>query len=112
MIPFGKQLITATNGGKTSPFYKRRYLNQEPCLSNKEIGTVDYQPHAEAAAIKKALNQGLTLKGRDIYVARFLKSGPTAMAFPCPHCLELIKEQGFKRIFFTNTKGNWEKYKC
>jgi len=41
----------------------------------------------------------------DIYVARILKSGETAMAKPCPICSSFLKSVGIRRAYFTTGKG-------
>lgn len=60
--------------------------------------------HAELAAIFRIKNKE-TLKGATIFVYRQTKQGDFANARPCPMCLELIKEYGFKKMIYTTDKG-------
>lgn len=60
--------------------------------------------HAEMAAIFRVKNKE-TLKGATIIVYRQTKNGDFANARPCPMCLELIRQYGFKKMIYTTDKG-------
>ena len=63
--------------------------------------------HAERAAIAKLLKPKHfhKLHGSKIYVSRIMKDGSLGLAYPCKHCLDLIKSCGIKEVIFTNSKG-------
>lgn len=43
-----------------------------------------------------------------IYVARKRHNGTIGLAKPCEYCMELIRELGIKKIFYTNNSGQIE----
>jgi len=111
-IPIGKDTIFGINGGKKHPKFKRQYDDQTPIVSKNNLKCVDYKPHAEARAILSAIQKGYSLKGKDLYVTRFSRSaGDLRGSRPCFHCMELIKEHGIRRIFYTDSEGVWWKEK-
>lgn len=58
--------------------------------------------HCELSAIINA--QGDT-RGAEIYIYRETKQGQKAMARPCPHCQNLIREFGLKVSYYTVDNG-------
>ena len=60
--------------------------------------------HAEAAAIRFAVNKGINLKGATIYVVRH--GGLSDMSKPCLNCEELIRAHGIRKVVYTNKLGN------
>jgi len=63
--------------------------------------------HAEHSAIRRAK---MDIRGADIFVVRVNKTG-FAMAKPCPNCQLLLKENGIKRAFYSNSNGEIEMIK-
>lgn len=57
--------------------------------------------HAEEKAINIALSNGNDLKGAIIYVARTSKQGHSAISKPCPKCDKLIRQNGIKKVIYT-----------
>lgn len=43
-------------------------------------------------------------------VLRIDKNGKLNNSKPCTFCSKLIKQVGFKRVFYTNAQGKWEKF--
>lgn len=63
--------------------------------------------HAELAAILSA--KSAEIRGADAYVYREYKTGLPAMAKPCIHCMELLRQVGVANVYFTtDAKPNWE----
>lgn len=59
--------------------------------------------HAELSAI---LNSGEeNLAGCSIYVYRETKTGQLAMARPCEHCMQLLKQVNISKVFYTTEMG-------
>lgn len=59
--------------------------------------------HAEVDAIKGAGNPS----GAKLFVARITRSGRLGLAKPCDRCMEVIREAGIRRIFYTCADGTW-----
>ena len=64
--------------------------------------------HAELAAIIRV--NKIDLSGCDIYVARKMRTSdePLGMSRPCKQCMEMIREAGIRRVYYTNRDGNWQ----
>jgi len=60
--------------------------------------------HAEAAAIREAVNRGIDLRGKDIFVARVGKSN--YMSRPCKTCKKMILAAGIRKVYYTDASGN------
>jgi tRNA(Arg) A34 adenosine deaminase TadA len=52
--------------------------------------------HSEFRSLSKA-----GMYATEMYVARILKNGKTAMARPCVHCQVLIKNKKVKKVYYT-----------
>ena len=59
--------------------------------------------HAETHALIKSGRK--ELKGSDVYVARKLKNGNSALARPCIDCEKALLEAGVENIYFTDYMG-------
>lgn len=62
--------------------------------------------HAEIAALIRS-------KGKDVHtllVQRFDSKGNPKLAYPCPVCMEAIKEYGVKKVIYTVDSGKEEIY--
>ncbi len=55
--------------------------------------------HAEVHAIKNAGKA--RLKKASIFVYRETRDGEIANARPCPRCMDALRENGFKWVFYT-----------
>ena len=89
----GKVVKVGTNTDKTHPKFKREYPD----------GTYSAHMHAEMNVLRFA-QPGDTLE-----VMRFLKCAHEfAMAKPCRHCTELIRDAGISSVRYTNYQGEWE----
>ena len=51
------------------------------------------------------IRDGIDLSNAAIYVYRVHKNGTLAMSRPCPSCMQLIKDVGIKRVFYTTENG-------
>lgn len=52
-------------------------------------------------------------KGKDVHtllVQRFDSKGNPKLAYPCPVCMEAIKEYGVKKVIYTVDSGKEELY--
>ena len=65
----------------------------------------EHKQHAELAALVPLIRDGIDLSNAAIYVYRVHKNGTLAMSRPCPSCMQLIKDVGIKRIFYTTENG-------
>ena len=65
----------------------------------------DHKQHAELAALVPLIRDGIDLSNAAIYVYRAHKNGTLAMSRPCPSCMQLIKDVGIKRVFYTTEDG-------
>lgn len=75
------------NKRKTHPLSKTRFNNI----------------HAELSAV---LNSGQeSLYGCDIYVYRETKLGQPAMARPCAHCAEMLRQLSISNVYYTTDIG-------
>ena len=61
--------------------------------------------HAELVALLPLINDGVDLSDASIFVHRSHKNGTLACARPCKSCMELIKDCGIRRIFYTTEDG-------
>lgn len=61
--------------------------------------------HAEASAIRYAGKANL--RGSSIFVYRERKDGRLGMARPCEHCVELLKKNGIKWMWYTTPEYPW-----
>lgn len=64
--------------------------------------------HAEIHALKKAKVRKFDLTNASVFVYRMTKSGVLAMAKPCDMCMDALREQQIKEVFYTCENG-WEK---
>ena len=89
----GTVIKIGENTSKTHPRFKRQY----------EDGTWASHMHAEMNVLRFAQ------PGDEIEVIRFKKCGyEWTMAKPCQLCTQEIRQQGIKRVRYTNWKGEWE----
>jgi deoxycytidylate deaminase len=58
--------------------------------------------HCEIKAIK--CSGKYDLSGSTIFVYRQKRNGETGMARPCPDCLKILKEKGFKYMYYTTNE--------
>lgn len=65
----------------------------------------DHKQHAELAALLPLIRTRIDLSNAIIFTYREHKNECIAMSRPCPSCLELIKDLGIKRIFYTTEDG-------
>lgn len=90
----GKSYIYGINSDRCSTRFARRYND----------GVIGYHLHAEMDLLKKIDGMGIT----EINVVRFSKKGVPTMARPCRYCQEFLKENGIKKVHYTNWNGEWE----
>lgn len=87
-----KVLRIGTNVSKTHPACGRQFPS----------GDIAHHMHAEMNVLRFAR------PGDDLEVMRFRKDGTPAMAKPCMYCMKQIRENGIRRIRWTNSEGIWE----
>jgi deoxycytidylate deaminase len=87
VIARGNKLISVGfNRKRTHPMSKTRFANT----------------HAELAAI---INARGDLRGAEIYIYRETRNGELAMARPCEHCQQLIRDFGIRTSYYSTEKG-------
>lgn len=83
---------------KTHPLQKRynryRFAEDTP-----------HKCHAELLALLPLIKNGVDLSNASIYTYRQHRDGSLACARPCPSCMELIKDVGITRLFYTTEDG-------
>ena len=65
----------------------------------------DHKQHAELAALLPLIRERTNLSNAVIFTYREHKNGDIAMSRPCKSCLQLIKDLGIKRIYYTTEDG-------
>ena len=73
----------------------------------RELGYKGDAIHAELSACLKLGEENCSRY--NIAVLRINRQNSLAMSRPCPHCGALLRKLKFKRIFYTNGGGQWEK---
>lgn len=68
---------------------------------NGSATSVSPNCHAEIRALRKSG------KNAEVYVARLLKNGQTAMARPCSRCRASLRNAGVKFVTYTKDDGDW-----
>lgn len=83
---------------KTHPLQKRynRYRFPED---------TQHKCHAELLALVPLIKDGVDLSNASIFTYRQHKNGSLACARPCKSCMQLIKDCGIKKIFYTTDDG-------
>ena len=80
--------------------------------NNKFIYSLNYgvkKLHSEVAAVYKYRRNLEKLKGTILVNVRVNYKGEFKMAKPCEICQQWIKLIGFKKIYYTDWNGNWNK---
>lgn len=74
---------------------------------NKYRFTADspHKCHAELLALLPLMKEDVDLSYASIFVYREHKNGKPAMSRPCRSCMQLIKDCGIKRIFYSTEDG-------
>lgn len=67
--------------------------------------------HSEVRAILNYENWQSDLKKCTLINVRINNNDEISMSKPCPHCEKLIEKIGFKRVYFTNFDGEFERFK-
>lgn len=84
----GKPVVIATNRKRNCP------------RTTPGAGEDNYSYHAERLAIKRAVAQGIDLRGAVIYIARNMH-GKRSLSRPCNRCYNAIVESGIKKVVYT-----------
>ena len=97
----GHRIISSGHNSKTKFHRIQSELDNKffPGYENK--GPV----HAEVSALIPLIKRRVDLSGTTLYVYRENKDGKLAMSRPCTRCMQLIKEQGIKKICYTTNNG-------
>ena len=64
-----------------------------------------HKRHAELSALLPLIREGVDLSDASIFVYREHKNGTLACARPCKACMQLIKDCGIRKIFYTTEDG-------
>ena len=101
----GKVIASGCNSAKTHSLQKKYNIYRMPT----EVETAVHAVHAETSAITHFLNYAhrSEISPRDcvVYVYREYKDGTSAMARPCPSCMRLLKDVGFRHVVYTTPDG-------
>ena len=91
-------ISSGCNSMKTHPLQKQynKYRFKEDSV---------HACHAELVALLPLIRDNVDLADASIYVYREHKNGTPGCARPCKSCMELIKDVGIKRIFYTTDDG-------
>lgn len=83
---------------KTHPLQKRynRYRFSED---------TPHKCHAELLALIPLIKDGVDLSNASVFTYRQHKDGSLACARPCKSCMQLIKDCGIKKIFYSTEDG-------
>ena len=98
----GRVVSSGCNSVKTHTLQKRynKYRNND---------ALQHSMHAETSAIIGFMNLAhrtdIDPKDCTVYIYREWKNGRLAMARPCPSCMQLLKDTGFKKIVYTTYDG-------
>ncbi len=87
----------------------RNELYKESKAHNKyyDIKTnVKISVHAEIMALNKVIKYNK--KGFDIIVIRLTKANKLTYSRPCAQCIETLKNNGFRKVYYSNFEGNIE----
>ena len=101
VIVDGHRIISSGHNSKTKFHRIQSELDNKffPGYENK--GPI----HAEVSALIPLIKRRMDLSGTTLYTYRENKGGKLAMSRPCPRCMQLIKEQGIKKICYTTNNG-------
>lgn len=83
---------------KTHPLQK--YYNKY-----RFTGESPHKCHAELSALVPLIKDGVDLSSASIFVYRQHRNGVLACSRPCKSCMELIKDVGITKIFYTTEDG-------
>lgn len=89
----GKIISTAHNQRRHVKFLKKSWVKREETVC------------AERMALIKTLDK---CAGTVVYVGRVNREGSFLMAKPCEACLNMMREVGVKKIFYTDCDGNFK----
>lgn len=75
-----------------------------PNKTHPEYKTHPYSKsiHAELSAI---IHAAADVGGADMYIYREDALGRPALAHPCPHCMDILRLAGIRRVFYTVNGG-------
>lgn len=99
------QKIGLNNSFKTHPITKKyQYISKEGVDIREFVGV-----HSELSAI---LKYGKEDCSDCVFVnVRINKSGQPTIAAPCRGCGDILRQVGYKRVFYTNSDGEFELWK-
>lgn len=102
----GKRILSSGyNSNKTNPTQQRYnyYRNIDVRFPAKV--------HAEVSALNSLIGKKeIDFSRLKVFVYRELKDGTPACARPCPSCLQLIRDLGITKIFYTTKDGFAEEH--
>ena len=102
IIVYKKEILSAgVNVKKSHPLQKKYNHLRFECQPEYH-----HYLHAEIRAILNADREDLS--GASLYVFREDRKGNLALSRPCPACMEVIKNHGIKKIFYTTKDGYCE----
>ena len=98
----GAILAKGYNSDKTHPWQDKYNCYRFTNTSNNYLPS---KRHAEINAITKIKYLDINFSEVHLYIYRSLKNGHSAMARPCPACMNAIRNMGIKKIHYTTYDG-------
>lgn len=72
---------------------------------DKDNNLVQHKIHAEIACLYPIMNDDIPWHKVDLYIYRSRKDIPHGMARCCPACMELVKDLGIRKIYYSTDDG-------
>ena len=97
----GHRIISSGHNNKTKGHpiqakLDKQFFGLDNCLKHT---------HAEVATLVPLIKRHEDLSDCTLYIYRQNALGQSAMARPCPRCMQLIKQQGIKKIKYSTDDG-------
>lgn len=96
-------VAVGANSTKTHPIQKKYNKFRFDIINNDTVHSL----HAETQALL-SVPHGIDLTEASIYTYRENAKGELVKSRPCPSCIELIKDLGIRKIYYTTNEGYCE----
>lgn len=91
------------NTYKTHPMQKKFDVFRDLNVKN-EVSHL-HALHAEIMALASIKDTNVDLSKAEVYIYRKMKRKPFGMVRPCPACMQALKLNGIKHIYYTSNNG-------
>ena len=98
---YGHRIVSSgCNSRKTNPMQKKYNAYRF------EGDAGEHTLHAEIQCLLPLIgNKNINFSRVSLYIYRQHKNGVLALSKPCPSCMQMIKELGIKKIWYTTADG-------